>query len=170
MLLKFVLSQRSAVTIDRRALLSLSAATASLPFALPSRVCAATSAPVTDWTVVKPRTGALDWRLPIAHASQGGWAGPLELSRNVLALNRTTVEIDGYFLPYLPEASPVFLLTPYLTHCEGCVPNKPFSVIGIVAKSPRDDVTEPISYRGTFVIAPENLSGYPFWLLDAEQV
>jgi hypothetical protein len=87
-----------------------------------------------------------------------------------LALNRTTIEVDGFFLPYLPVSSPVFLLTPYLTHCEGCVPNKPFSVLGIAAKEPREDGEGALAYRGTFVIAPENPSGYPFWLLDAEAI
>jgi hypothetical protein len=150
--------------IDRRSVLALGAAALALP---PARAACAQTA---DWTVVPPRAGALDWRLPIAHASQGGWAAPVTLSREILALNRTNVEVDGFFLPYLPEASPVFLLTPYLTHCEGCVPNKPFSVVGIAAKTPREDGAGVLTYRGTFVIAPENPSGYPFWLLDAETV
>lgn len=152
--------------IARRSVFAL-AGGAALSAALPPRASCAQTA---DWQVVSPRAGALDWRVLVAHASQGGWAAPVELSREVLALNRTTVEVDGYFLPYLPEASPVFLLTPYFTHCEGCVPNKPFSVLGIAAKEPREDGTGVLAYRGTFVIAPDNPSGYPFWLLDAEAV
>jgi len=157
--------------ITRRTAFGFAAALPATTLALPGRVCAATPAPaVMDWPVVPARKGALDWHIPIAHARQGGWAAPVELSREMLALNRTTVEVDGYFLPYLPEASPVFLLTPYLSHCEGCTPNKPFSVIGIAAKTPREDTSGPLSYRGTLVIAPENPSGYPFWLLDAEEI
>ncbi len=152
--------------IARRSLFAISGA-AALAGALPPR---AACAQIAEWTVVPPRPGALDWRVLIAHAAQGGWAAPVELSREVLALNRTTVEVDGFFLPYLPVSSPVFLLTPYLTHCEGCVPNKPFSVLGIAAKDPREDGEGALAYRGTFVIAPENPSGYPFWLLDAEAI
>lgn len=152
--------------IARRSALALAGA-AALASVLPPR---AACAQIAEWRVVPPRPGALDWRLLVAHASQGGWAAPVELSRDVLALNRTIVEADGYFLPYLPEASPVFLLTPYFTHCEGCVPNKPFSVLGIAAKTPRADGEGVLAYRGTFVIAPDNPSGYPFWLLDAEAV
>jgi hypothetical protein len=152
--------------LARRALFAVSGA-AALSAALPPRTACAQTA---DRTVVPARPGALDWRVLTAHAAQGGWAAPVELSREVLALNRTAVEVDGYFLPYMPVASPVFLLTPYLTHCEGCVPEKPFSVLGIAAKQSRDDGEGVLAYRGTFVIAPDNPSGYPFWLLDAEAV
>jgi hypothetical protein len=152
--------------ITRRMTFGLASA-AALTAALPPRTACAQ---IADWPVAPSRAGALDWRILVSHASQGGWAAPVQLSREVLALNRTTVEVDGYFLPYLPESSPVFLLTPYMTHCEGCVPNKPFSVLGIAAKQARDDGLGVIAYRGTFVIAPDNPSGYPFWLLDAEAV
>lgn len=152
--------------LARRSLFAISGA-AALSAALPPRAACAQAA---DWPVVPARPGALDWRILVSHAAQGGWAAPVQLSREALALNRTTVEADGYFLPYLPEASPVFLLTPYFTHCEGCVPNKPFSVLGIAAKRPREDGEGVLAYRGTFVIAPDNPSGYPFWLLDAEAV
>jgi len=124
--------------------------------------------PVTDWVVVPKRKGALDWAALIRHAA---WTGPVQLSPEVVAMNRTIVEVDGYFLPYIQDKSPVFLMTPYLTHCEGCLPNHPFSVVGIAAKTILDEEPQtPFTYRGQFVIAPENPSGYPFWIIDAEPV
>ncbi|MBC8793551.1 MAG: hypothetical protein C6Y20_18300 [Tagaea sp. CACIAM 22H2] len=61
--------------ITRRTALSLSAALPAATLALPGRVCAAEAQQaVTDWQVVPARQGALDWRIPIAHARQGGWA------------------------------------------------------------------------------------------------
>jgi hypothetical protein len=150
----------------RRSILGTTAALSLAALAPARRVCAQTPEPAR----LPAREGALDWRVLTAHAAQGGGAAPVELSREALALNRTTVEADGYFLPYLPVASLVFLLTPYLTHCEGCVPEKPFSVLGVAAKEPRDDGDGVLAYRGVFVIAPDNPSGYPFWLLDAEAV
>jgi hypothetical protein len=152
---------------DRRTLLSLTAAAPLAALAPARRACAQ---PPAFAAPLPARPGALDWRILLSHASQGGWAAPVQLSREVLALNRTTVEVDGFFLPYVPVSSPVFLLTPYSTHCEGCVPEKPFSVLGVSARSPRDDGEGVLAYRGTFVIAPDNPSGYPFWLLDAEAV
>ena len=81
--------------ITRRAAFGFAAALPATTLALPGRVCAADAQQaVTDWTVIPPRQGALDWHIPIAHARQGGWAAPVELSREMLALNRTTVEVD----------------------------------------------------------------------------
>ena len=40
----------------------------------------------------------------------------------------------------------------------------------LAARTPREDASGPLSYRGTLVIAPENPSAYPFWLLDAEEI
>jgi hypothetical protein len=134
------------------------------------RACAQQSASlqmpaVQDWVVVPKRDGALDWASLVRHAVQ---PEPVEVSEAVLALNRTWVEVDGYFLPYVPDRSNVFLLTPYMAHCEGCLPNRPFSVIGISAKNDVEDEGGVITLRGQFVIAPENPSGYPFWILEAE--
>lgn len=123
--------------------------------------------PVADWTVVPKRAGALDWAPLVRHAVA---PAPVRISADVLALNGRPVEIDGYFLPYVPDASKVFLLTPYETHCEGCVPNKPFSVVGVSARAVVEDGGGVRTIRGRFTIAPDNPSGYPFWILDAEPV
>jgi len=122
-------------------------------------------APVVDWKVVPTRDGALDWAPLVRHAVR---PVPVHIAPDVLALNGRIVEIDGYFLPYVPDASKVFLLTPYETHCEGCVPNKPFSVVGVSSRTVVEDEGSVRTMRGRFTIAPDNPSGYPFWIVDAE--
>jgi hypothetical protein len=124
-------------------------------------------APVVDWKVVPKRAGAVDWAPLVRHAIL---PEPVHLTPEVLALNGRIVEIDGYFLPYIPDASKVFLLTPYETHCEGCVPNKPFSVVGVSSRVVVEDDGAVRTMRGRFTIAPENPSGYPFWIVEAEPV
>lgn len=117
--------------------------------------------------MVPKRDGALDWAELVRHATQ---AEPVRLSNEILALNRTWVEVDGYFLPYVPDRSTVFLLTPYQTHCEGCLPNRPFSIVGVSAKRDVEDDGGVHRLRGQFVIAPDNPSGYPFWIIEAEPI
>jgi hypothetical protein len=146
---------------------AISTGAVSLPS---SRACANEAGPlavppIRDWVVVPKRDGAIDWASLVRHAVQ---ADPVRISDAVLALNRTWVEIDGYFLPYLPDRSNVFLLTPYQAHCEGCLPNRPFSVVGISAKRDVEDDGKVHRIRGQFVVAPDNPSGYPFWILEAE--
>jgi hypothetical protein len=150
---------------------ALAGTSAAAALALPSRyACAAPpigGVPVTDWVVVPGRKEALDWAPLVRLAMQ---KGPVRLPADIVALNGKDVTIDGYFLPYTPDVSPVFLLTPYLAHCEFCLPNRPFSVVGVSARQATDDDGRIRSMRGRFTIAPDNPSPYPFWVVDAVPV
>jgi hypothetical protein len=156
---------RRAALMGTMAVLAASAALAGGGRHACAQGAAVRFAPVTDWKVVPKRAGALDWAALVRHAVE---PEPVRIAADVLALNGTTVEIDGYFLPYVPDVSKVFLLTPYETHCEGCVPNRPFSVVGVSSRIAVDDDGSVRTMRGRFTIAPDNPSGYPFWILDAE--
>ena len=87
-------------------------------------------------TVLPEKAGIVSWRTlaQVQPVKQGGKMVP-EFSKDILALDRKSVKIQGFIIPLdMGDKQKRFLLTAVPPHCSFCLPAGPDAVVEVQAK------------------------------------
>ena len=91
-----------------------------------------------------------------------------QFSRNITALDREEVKLQGFMMPLeMGEKQKRFLLVAMPPSCAFCLPGGPDSVVEVVAKTPVKYGFEPIVVSGRFVVLKDDPLGLYYRLTDA---
>lgn len=94
-----------------------------------------------------------------------------QFSKNVAALDRTEVRLQGFMMPLdMGERQKRFLLTAMPPTCAFCLPGGPDQVVEVQAKSPVKYGFEPIVLSGRLVVLRDDPMGLYYRLTDAVAV
>jgi uncharacterized protein len=121
-------------------------------------------------TLLPERAGVVSWRTlaQVTPLQQGGRMVP-EFSRDILALDKRDVKIQGFIIPLdMGDKQKRFLLSAVPPHCSFCLPAGPDAVVEVIAKTPVKYSFEPIVVSGRFVVLKDDAGGLLYRLTDAE--
>jgi len=91
-----------------------------------------------------------------------------QFSKNVTALDREEVKLQGFMMPLeMGEKQKRFLLVAMPPSCAFCLPGGPDSVVEVLAKTPVKYGFDPIVVRGRFVVLKDDSLGLYYRLTDA---
>jgi hypothetical protein len=94
-----------------------------------------------------------------------------QFSKNVTALDRKEVKLQGFMMPLeMGEKQKRFLLVSMPPSCAFCLPGGPDSVVEVVAKAPVKYGFDPIVLSGRFVVLKDDPLGLYYRLTDAVSV
>ena len=101
---------------------------------------------------------------------KGGKIVP-EFSKDILALDRKDVKVQGFMIPLdTGEKQKRFLIAAVPPHCSFCLPAGSDAVIEVEARSPVNYTFDPIVMTGKFVVMKDDISGVLYRLTDAGRV
>jgi len=121
-------------------------------------------------TLLPERAGVVSWRTlaQVVPVQQGGKM-VLEFSKDVLALDKRDVKVQGFIIPLdMGDKQKRFLLSAVPPHCSFCLPAGPDAVVEVIAKTPVKYSFEPIVVSGRFVVLKDDAGGLLYRLTDAE--
>lgn len=121
-------------------------------------------------SLLPERAGVVSWRTlaQVATVQQGGRMAP-EFSKDILALDKREVKIQGFIIPLdMGDRQKRFLLSAVPPHCSFCMPAGPDAVVEVIAKTPVKYGFEPIVVSGRFTVLKDDASGILYRLNDAE--
>jgi uncharacterized protein len=123
-------------------------------------------------TILPERAGVLSWKTlaQVQPVKQGGKMVP-EFSKDILALDRKDVKIQGFMIPLdMGDKQKRFLISAVPPHCSFCLPAGPDAVVEVIAKKEVRYGFEPIVVGGKFAVVKDDAAGVLYRLIDAEQV
>lgn len=128
----------------------------------------------TDFSasLLPERDGVVSWKTlaQVEPVKKEGKIVP-EFSRDILALDRKDVKVQGFMIPLeVGEKQRRFLIAAVPPHCSFCLPAGPEAVVEIEAKSPVTYTFDPIVMTGKFAVVKGDLSGVLYRLTDAGRI
>jgi uncharacterized protein len=122
--------------------------------------------------ILPERAGVVSWKTlaQVQPVKQGGKMVP-EFSKDILALDRTDVKIQGFMIPLdMGDKQKRFLITAVPPHCSFCLPAGPDAIVEVVARKEVRYGFEPIVVVGRLIVLKDDAAGLLYRLTDAEQV
>jgi hypothetical protein len=120
--------------------------------------------------VLPEREGVVSWRTlaQVEPVKQGTRMVP-EFSKEILALDRKSVKVQGFIIPLdMGDKQTRFLLTAVPPHCSFCLPAGPDAVVEVQATTAVKYGLEPIVMEGKFTVLKDDPAGVLYRLTDAE--
>jgi hypothetical protein len=94
-----------------------------------------------------------------------------EFSKEILALDRKDVKVQGFIVPLdMGDKQKRFLITAVPPHCSFCLPAGPDAIVEVVARTAVRYGFDPIVVSGKFSVLKDDAGGLLYRLTDAEQV
>jgi uncharacterized protein len=122
--------------------------------------------------VLPEREGVVSWKTlaQVQPVKQGGKM-TAEFSKDILALDRKDVKVQGFMIPLdIGEKQKRFLISAVPADCQFCLPAGPDGLIEVVAKTPVSYTFEPIVVSGRFAVVKDDPSGVLYRMTDAGRV
>jgi uncharacterized protein len=122
--------------------------------------------------ILPERAGVVSWKTlaQVQPVKQGGKM-TTEFSKDILALDRKDVKVQGFMIPLdIGEKQKRFLISAVPPHCSFCLPAGPDSLVEVVAKTPVNYTFEPIVVGGKFAVVKDDPSGVLYRMTDAGKV
>lgn len=159
------------MTQRRAFLFAVLAALATPATALTTGIPTAGLPSATDFSsiILPERDGVVSWKTlaQVESVKKDGKIVP-EFSRDILALDRKDVKVQGFMIPLdTGEKQKRFLISAVPPHCSFCLPAGPDAVIEVEAKTPVNYTFDPIVMTGKFAVVKGDLSGVLYRLTDA---
>jgi hypothetical protein len=123
-------------------------------------------------TLLPERDGVVSWKTlaQVEAVKKEGKIVP-GFSRDILALDRKDVKVQGFMIPLdTGEKQKRFLIAAVPPHCSFCLPAGPEAVVEVEAKSPVTYTFDPIVITGKFAVVQGDLSGVLYRLTDAGRI
>ena len=123
-------------------------------------------------SILPERDGVVSWKTlsQVESVKKDGKIVP-EFSRDILALDRKDVKVQGFMIPLdVGEKQKRFLISAVPPHCSFCLPAGPDAVVEVEAKTPVTYTFDPIVMAGKFAVIKGDLSGVLYRLTDAGRV
>ncbi len=123
-------------------------------------------------SVLPERDGVVSWQTlaQVQPVKQGGKM-VYEFSRDILALERKDVKVQGFMIPLdVGDKQRHFLLSAVPPHCQFCLPAGADAIIEIEAKTPVAFTFDPIVIAGRFAVLKDDGSGVLYKVTDAGRV
>ena len=125
----------------------------------------------TDYSasLLPEREGVVSWKTlsQVEPVKKGGKIVP-EFSKDILALDRKDVKVQGFMIPLdTGEKQKRFLIAAVPPHCSFCLPAGADAVIEVEARSPVTYTFDPIVMTGKFSVVKDDMSGVLYRLTDA---
>jgi len=121
--------------------------------------------------ILPERAGVVSWKTlaQVQPVKQGGKM-TAEFSKDILALDRKDVKVQGFMIPLdIGEKQKRFLISAVPPHCSFCLPAGPDSLVEVVAKTPVNYTFDPIVVSGRFAVVKDDPSGVLYRMTDAAQ-
>ena len=119
--------------------------------------------------ILPERAGVVSWKTlaQVQPVKQGGKM-TAEFSKDILALDRKDVKVQGFMIPLdMGDKQTRFLLSAVPPHCSFCMPAGPDAVVEIIARTPVKFGFEPIVVSGRFAVLKDDANGVLYRLTDA---
>jgi hypothetical protein len=123
-------------------------------------------------TLLPERAGVVSWKTlaQVEPVKQGGKMVP-EFSRDVLALDRKDVKVQGFMIPLdIGDKQKRFLISAVPPHCQFCLPAGPDALVEVEAKTAVNYTFEPIVISGKFAVVKDDPSGVLYRMTGAGRV
>jgi len=123
-------------------------------------------------TMLPERAGVLSWKTlaQVEPVKKEGKMVP-EFSREVLALDRTDVKLQGFMIPLdLGDKQKHFLISAVPPHCQFCLPAGPDALVEVEAKTAVNYTFDPIVVSGRFAVVKNDPSGVLYRMTGAGRV
>ncbi len=128
----------------------------------------------TDFSasLLPERAGVVSWRTlgQVQPVKQGGKVVQ-EFSRDILALDRKEVKVQGFMIPLgLGDKQKRFLISAVPSSCQFCLPAGPDAVVEVEAKTPVKYTFDAIVVGGKFAVLKDDPSGMLYRMTEAGRV
>lgn len=123
-------------------------------------------------SVLPEREGVVSWQTlaQVQPVKQGGKMA-YEFSRDILALDRKEVKVQGFMIPLdVGDKQRHFLLSAVPPHCQFCLPAGPDAIVEIEATAPVTYTFDPIVVSGRFAVLKDDGSGVMYKVTAAGRV
>lgn len=123
-------------------------------------------------TILPERAGVVSWQTlaQVQPVKQGGRMVS-EFSKDILALDRKEVKVQGFMIPLdMGEKQKRFLISAVPPHCGFCLPAGPDALVEVIAKTPVDYTFDPIVVSGRFAVVKDDPAGVLYRMTDAGRV
>lgn len=123
-------------------------------------------------SVLPEREGVVSWQTlaQVQPVKQGGKMA-YEFSRDILALDRKEVKVQGFMIPLdVGDKQRHFLLSAVPPHCQFCLPAGPDAIVEVEARTPVAYTFDPIVVSGRFAVLKDDGSGVMYKVTDAGRV
>ena len=123
-------------------------------------------------TVLPERPGVVSWQtLAKVEPVKEGGKMVAEFSREIMALDRTEVKVQGFMIPLdIGDKQKHFLISAVPPHCQFCLPAGPDSLVEVEAKTPVTYTFDPIVISGRFAVVKNDPSGVLYRMSGAGRV
>ena len=92
-------------------------------------------------------------------------------SREILALDRTDVKVQGFMIPLdIGDKQKRFLISAVPPHCQFCLPAGPDALVEVEAKTAVAYTFDPIVVRGNFAVVKDDASGVLYRMTGAGRI
>ncbi len=122
--------------------------------------------------ILPERAGVVSWKTlaQVQPVKQGGKMVS-EFSKEILALDRKDVKVQGFMIPLdMGEKQKRFLISAVPPHCGFCLPAGPDALVEVIAKTPVDYTFDPIVVSGRFAVVKDDPAGVLYRMTDAGRV
>lgn len=122
--------------------------------------------------VLPERADVVSWKTlsEVQPVKQGGKMVP-EFSREILALDRKDVKVQGFMIPLdIGEKQKHFLISAVPPHCQFCLPAGPDALVEVQAKTAVTYSFDPIVIAGKFTVVKDDPSGVLYRMTDAGRI
>ena len=128
----------------------------------------------TDFSgmLLPERAGVVSWKTlaQVQPTKQGGKI-VAEFSRDILALDRKDVKVQGFMIPLdIGDKQKRFLISAVPPHCQFCLPAGPDALVEVEAKTAVSYTFDPIVIGGKFAVVKDDPSGVLYRMTDAGRV
>ena len=128
----------------------------------------------TDFSgmLLPERAGVVPWKT-LAHVQPVKQGGKVvaEFSRDILALDRKDVKVEGFMIPLdIGDKQKRFLISAVPPHCQFCLPAGPDALVEVEAKTAVNYTFDPIVIGGKFAVVKDDPSGVLYRMTDAGRV
>jgi uncharacterized protein len=123
-------------------------------------------------SVLPEREGVVSWQTlaQVQPVKQGGKMVH-EFSRDIMALDRKDVKVQGFMIPLdVGDKQRRFLLSAVPPHCQFCLPAGADAIVEIEAKTPITYTFDPIVVTGRFAVLKDDGSGVLYRMTNAGRV
>jgi len=123
-------------------------------------------------TLLPERAGVVSWKTlaQVQPVKQGGKI-VAEFSRDILALDRKDVKVQGFMIPLdIGDKQKRFLISAVPPHCSFCLPAGPDALVEVEAKTAVNYTFDPIVIAGKFAVVKDDPSGVLYRMTDAGRV
>lgn len=162
------------MTAARILVLAVAALCAAPALALNTGVPGSGLPTATDYSsaILPERPGVVSWKTlaQVEPVKQGGKM-VAEFGKDVLALDRKDVKVQGFMIPLdIGDKQKRFLVSAVPPHCSFCLPAGPEAVVEVVAKTPVAYTFDPVVLSGRFAVVKDDPTGVLYRLADAVRV